>query len=447
MEPRRRALRAEVQTAMRRVVVTGLGVVAPNGIGKDAFWKACTEGKSGAGPIRSFDASQHPVKIAAEVKEFDVHAFVPPEHRKSLKIMGRAMRFGVAAAALAIRDGGIDLNRVDPERFGVAMGTGIVPTELPEISPTLVRACDENGRLDVTKLGQSGPEALFPLWILKYLPNMAAAHISILFNAQGPNNTVTTACAAGTQAIGEAFRLIARGDADLMLAGGADSRIDPLLLLAYTSLGALSRAARNPQAVSRPFDAERDGFVMGEGAGVLLIEELEHARRRGATIYAEVSGYGSSFDAYAVTKPDPEGKGAARAMQWALREARVDRSEVDYINAHGTSTRLNDEMETAAVKRVFGERAKRLPLSSIKSMIGHLIGAAGAVEAVALAMTLKTGVAPPTINYEHPDPACDLDYVPNAARDMRVETGISTSFGFGGQNAALVMQSYRNGRC
>jgi 3-oxoacyl-[acyl-carrier-protein] synthase II len=240
--------------------------------------------------------------------------------------------------------------------------------------------------------------------------------------------------------------LIARGDADIMLAGGADSRIDPLLLLAYNALGALSRALRPPQAVSRPFDRERDGFVLGEGAGVLVLEELEHARRRGATIYCEVTGYGSSFDAYSVTKPDPQGKGAARAIRWALREARVNEQDVDYINAHGTSTRLNDEMETNAVKLVFGEKAKRLPLSSIKSMIGHLIGAAGAVEAVALALTLKEGVLPPTINYEYPDPACDLDYVPNVAREQKVRIAVSNSFGFGGQNAAIVMEQFRSGQ-
>jgi 3-oxoacyl-[acyl-carrier-protein] synthase II len=274
---------------------------------------------------------------------------------------------------------------------------------------------------------------------------MLAAHISILFNAQGPNNTIVTACAAGTQAIGEAFRLISRGDADIMLAGGADSRLDPLLLLAYTALGALSRGQRSPQEVSRPFDGERDGFVLGEGAGVLVLEDLESARRRGATIYAEVTGYGSSFDAYGVTKPDPEAKGAARAMKWALREAQVDEQEVDYINAHGTSTRLNDLMETTAVKRVFGEKAYELPCSSIKSMIGHLIGAAGAVEAVATAMSLKEGVLPPTINHQKPDPECDLDYVPNVAREIRVRTALSNSFGFGGQNAALVLQQFRNG--
>ncbi len=427
---------------MRRVVVTGLGVVAPNGVGKEAFWSACLDGRSGVGPIRSFDASGHPVKIAAEVPDFDIHPFIPPGQRKSLKIMGRAMRFAVAAAGLGVRDSGLDLGKEDPERVGVVMGTGLVPVDLPELAPALVKSCDATGQLQTPLLGERGSSVLFPLWILKYLPNMVAAHISMALGAQGPNSTITTACAAGTQAVGEAFRLIARDDADIVLAGGADSRIDPLLMLAYTALGALSRGDRPPAEVSRPFDGQRDGFVLGEGAGVLVLEELERARRRGATIYAEVLGLGSSFDAYAVTKPDPEARGAARAIQSALREARVDHRDVDYINAHGTSTRLNDLMETAAVKRVFGEGARALPLSSIKSMVGHLIGAAGAVEAAALALTLHEKVVPPTINQTHPDPACDLDYVPNTAREMPVRTAVSTSFGFGGQNAALVMRSF-----
>jgi 3-oxoacyl-[acyl-carrier-protein] synthase II len=424
---------------VNRVVVTGVGVVAPNGVGKEAFWSACVNGRSGVGPIRTFDATRHPVQIAAEVPEFDIAAFVPRQHAKSLKIMSRAMRFGMAAAGLAVQDSGLALGREDPERIGVVMGTGLVPIDLPELAPALYQACDAQGRLQIERLGQQGAGALFPLWILKHLPNMVAAHISLAFNAQGPNSTITTACAAGTQAIGEAFRLIARGDADVVLAGGADSRIDPLLLLAYSALGALSRGNRPPAEVSRPFDGKRDGFVLGEGAGVLVLEGLERARRRGAVIYAEVLGLGSSFDAYAVTKPDPEGRGAARAIRWALQEARVDSRDVDYINAHGTSTRLNDLMETNAVKRVFGEGARVLPLSSIKSMVGHLIGAAGAVEGAALALTLRHGVLPPTINLTSPDPECDLDYVPNEARTLPVRMAVSTSFGFGGQNAALVM--------
>jgi 3-oxoacyl-[acyl-carrier-protein] synthase II len=427
---------------MRRVVVTGLGVVAPNGIGKEAFWSSCKNGRSGVGPIRSFDASSHPVKIAAEVQDFDVQPFVPANQRKSVKIMSRAMRFAVGAAGLGVQDSALDLDKENPERVGVVMGTGLVPVDLPELTPALVNSCTPSGHLETNRLGVNGSSVLFPLWILKYLPNMVAAHISMALNAQGPNSTITTACAAGTQAVGEAFRLIARDDADIVLAGGADSRIDPLLILAYTALGALSRAERPAAEVSRPFDGHRDGFVLGEGAAVLILEELERARRRGATIYAEVLGMGSSFDAYAVTKPDPGARGAARAIAGALREAKVDHRDVDYINAHGTSTRLNDVMETNAVKRVFGEGARALPLSSIKSMVGHLIGGAGAVEATALALTLHEGVLPPTINQTHPDPECDLDYVPNNAREIPVRTAVSTSFGFGGQNAALVMQRY-----
>jgi 3-oxoacyl-[acyl-carrier-protein] synthase II len=427
---------------MRRVVVTGVGVVAPNGVGKEAFWSACVNGTSGVGPIRSFDTTTLPVRVAGEVPEFDVTPFLPSIHRKSLKIMGRGARFGVAAAGLAVRDSGLDLSRVNPERVGVVMGGGLVPIELPEVAPILASALNGEGRVQLEKLGNAGKDALFPLWILKYLPNMTAAHVSLVHGAQGPNSTIVTACAAGTQAVGEGFRLIARDDADIVLSGGADSRLDPLLILAYSALGALSPAQRSPAEVSRPFDGMRDGFVLGEGAGVLLLEELDHARRRGAVIYAEVLGLGTSFDAYAVTKPDPEARGAARAIRWALREARVDADDIDYINAHGTSTRLNDLMETVAVKRVFGSRARRLPLSSIKSMVGHLIGAAGAVEAAALALTLHDGVLPPTINQTHPDPSCDLDYVPNCAREMPVKTALSTSFGFGGQNAALVMRRF-----
>ena len=427
---------------MRRVVVSGLGVVAPNGIGKDAFWSACLAGKSGAGPIRTFDASAHPVRIAAEVPDFDLSPFMPTSQRKSLKIMSRAMRFAVGAAGLGVRDSGLELDKENPERVGVVMGTGMVPIDLPEIAPYLHAALDENGKFQTTQLGRQGADGLFPLWILKYLPNMVAAHISIALNAQGPNSTIPTACAAGTQAIGEAFRLIARDDADIILAGGADSRIDPFLILAYMALGALSTSARPAEEVSRPFDGKRDGFVLGEGAGVLVLEEYERAKKRNAPIYAEVLGLGSSFDAFAATKPDPEAKGAARAIREALREAKVDHRDVNYINAHGTSTRLNDQMETTAVKKVFGEGAKALPMSSIKSMIGHLIGAAGAVEAVAMALTLSHGAIPPTINQTQFDPQCDLDYVPNTARDMKAKIAVSTSFGFGGQNAALVMRRF-----
>jgi 3-oxoacyl-[acyl-carrier-protein] synthase II len=426
---------------MRRVAITGIGVVAPNGIGAGPFWNACLNGQSGIGKIRAFDASNHPVRVAGEVSDFDPTPWLPESQRKTVKVMGRAAKFGVGAAGLAVTDSGLDLAKIDPETVGVVMGAGLVPVDLGELAPMLARACRDDGTFDTTRMTEAsnGESPMFPLWLLKHLPNMAAAHISMAFNCQGPNNTVVTACVAGTQAIGEAFRMVSRGDAEVMLAGGADSRIDPLMLLAYSALGTLSRGARSPEELSRPFDRLRDGFVLSEGAAVLVLEEYERAKARNANIYAEVLGWGSSFDAYSVTKPDPEGRGGARAIQGALTEARIDHRDVGYINAHGTSTKLNDCMETAAVKRVFGSHAQKIKLSSIKSMIGHSLGAAGAIEAAALAMSLKHQVYPPTINLTHPDPACDLDYVPNSARDAAVKFGMSTSFGFGGQNGAVVM--------
>src|SRR5262245_963315 len=424
---------------MRRVVVTGLGIVAPNGIGKSGFWDSTKQGRSGISFVDSFDASGHTVKVGGEIKRWDAAPFLNG-NRKSLKVMGRNVQFGIAASKMAMEDAGLNVDSiVDPTRFGVVMGTGMVPFDLGEFSSPVSRST--NGCFSLPKFAELAQSEMQPLWILRHLPNMVAAHISLAHNAQGPNNTIVTACAAGTQAVGEAFRLIARDDADLMLAGGADSRIDPLLFVAYTVLGAVSRSERPPAEVSRPFDQERDGFVLAEGAAILVLEDYERARQRGAQIYAEVAGYGSSFDAYAITKPEPEGKGAANAMNAALREARFDAGHIDYINAHGTSTRLNDLMETNAVKRVFGERAYEIPCSSIKSMVGHLIGAAGALEAAATALTLREGVLPPTINLNKPDPECDLDYVPNAAREVRVTRAISNSFGFGGQNASLVMNA------
>src|SRR5262245_52275613 len=322
---------------MRRVAVTGLGVVAPNGVGRQAFWDACVEGRSAVRPIRSFDASGHPVQVAAEVQDFDVLPYLRGEQRKSLKIMGRAARFGVGAAALALEDSGLQLDREDPERIGVVMGTGLVPMDLAEIAPMICQACNEDGQLQTDQLGRNGSAALFPLWILKYLPNMVATHISLALHIQGPNSTITTACVAGTQAVGEGFRMVSQGDADVILAGGSDSRIDPLLLLAYLAMGALSRAKRPATEVSRPFDRLRDGFVLGEGAGVLVLEEMERAKQRGAVIYAEVLGFGSSFDAYSVTKPDPEAEGGARAISSALPSARVHREQSDDITATGSA--------------------------------------------------------------------------------------------------------------
>lgn len=424
---------------MRRVVVTGLGVIAPNGLTAQEFWRACTEGKSGISKIEAFDTTGYPTQIAGEVRGFDVRPYLTDP--KVLKLMGRNIQFAVGAAHEACENAGLKPGASDPSRFGVCMGSGVVPMDLSELAPPIAACLDENGLFQPQKFGKVGPESLFPLWLLKHLPNMLSSHLAILHQAEGPCNTITTACAAGTQAIGEAFRLIARDDADVMLAGGSDSRLEPLMLVAYAALGALSRSQRPSHEVSRPFDRERDGFVLGEGAAVLVLEEYEHARRRNATIYAEITGYGSSCDASGITRPDPSGKGAKRAMEAALREARINRDSVDYINAHGTSTRLNDAMETNAVKAALGPDARRVPMSSVKSMIGHLIGAAGAVEAAATALTIGSGVLPPTINLTNPDPTCDLDYIPNVAREKQVRCALSNSFGFGGQNAALIMQS------
>jgi 3-oxoacyl-[acyl-carrier-protein] synthase II len=423
---------------MHRVVVTGIGIVAPNGLGRREFCDAIFEGRSGVDYIQSFDTSGLDIKIAGEVKNFDVLPYLG-EHKKNLKLMSRAVRFAVGAAAMAVDDAGLDTGELDPARIGVCMGAGITPIDVGELVPPILRGVGEDGTFDIGRFAQARSETIFPLWLLQHLPNMAAAHISILHHAMGPNNTIVTACAAGTQAVGEAFRLIARGDADVMLAGGCDSRLDPQLLVAYSAMKAVSQSIRPPAEVSRPFDAERDGFVLGEGAAVLLMESYERARRRGATMYAEITGYGSSFDAFGITRPEPEGRGAALSMSAALKEARLDPADVDYINAHGTSTRLNDLMETVAVKRVFGHRAGSIPMSSQKSMIGHLIGASGAVEAAATALSIERGVVPPTINLATPDPACDLDYVPNTSREMPLQTALSNSFGFGGQNASLVM--------
>jgi 3-oxoacyl-[acyl-carrier-protein] synthase II len=399
------------------------------------------EGRSGVGPIDSFDTSGQTVKIAGEVKDFDVSPYLG-DHKKNAKVMSRAVKFAVGAAAMAVDDAGLKPSGLNPERFGVCMGTGITPMDISELAGPIARGLDPDGTLDIGRFSLARAESIFPLWLLRHLPNMAAAHISILHQAMGPNNTIVTACAAGTQAIGEAFRLIRRGDADVMLSGGCDSRLDPLLMVAYSAMNTVSRSSRPATEVSRPFDGERDGFVLGEGAAILILESLAHAKRRKAKIYAEVTGYGSSFDAYGITRPEPEGRGAALSMLAALREAKVDASDIDYINAHGTSTRLNDLMETSAVKRVFGHRAHTIPMSSQKSMVGHLIGASGALEAAATALTLDQGVAPPTINQSVPDPECDLDYVPNTARELPIRQALSNSFGFGGQNASLVLSRF-----
>lgn len=427
----------------RRVVVTGLGVLAPNGNDTETFWSALRAGQSGIRAVEAFDPGGFPVKVAGEVRDFKAKNYVP--NRKALKIMGQNIRLGVAASQLAMQHAGLKETPPDPERFGVVMGAGIVPTNVEEIGDAIVHSLDDSGAFSVAEFGSRGKDRLFPLWLLKHLPNMVAAHISIIHDAQGPNDTIVTACSASTQAIGEAARIIERGDADVVITGGADSRIDPLSFVSYSLLGAVSEADRAPEQVSRPFDRGRDGFVLGEGAACLIFESEEHARARGATIHAEVIGYGSSFDAFAVTKPEPDGRGAAQAIRAALRDAGLEPGDIDYISAHGTSTLLNDKMETVAVKQVFGDAAPRVPMSSIKSMIGHLIGAAGALEAVAGVLSIRDNVVPPTINLTDPDPELDLDYVPNEARELEVKTVLSNSFGFGGQNASLILRQYDEG--
>lgn len=421
-------------------MVTGLGVVSPFGLGLSPLWEGLIAGRSAVGPITLFDASAFPTRIAGEVKGFEPEAFV--EDRKALRTMRRATTFALAAARMAMEDSGLEVGtssqggQVSPCRLGVILGVGAIYPDPEELAP-LWRIPPDGGPVE---LDPQGMRHLPTVWHLKNLPNTTSAHLSLAFNAQGPNSTLSTACAAGTQALGEALRTIAQGEADAILAGGTDARINPLGILSFCRMGALSTRNHCPAEASRPFDAHRDGFVVGEGAAVLVVEERGHAQRRGARIYGELAGYGCSFDAYSLTRPQPEGRGAARAMELALREAGLSPAEVDYVNAHGTSTPLNDVAETRAIKKVLGERAYKVPVSSIKSMVGHLLAAAGALELVASLLALQHGLLPPTINYQDPDLECDLDYVPNRAREARVEVVISNSFGFGGQNASLVIR-------
>ena len=408
---------------MTEVVVTGLGVVSPIGTG-EAFWSGLIEGRSGAGPIASFDASDLPVRIACEVSDFEATDFI------SAKEASRTDRFthlALAASALAAEEAGLDDVTVDPGRTGCVIGSGIGGLQ------TIVTEHDA--------LLAGGPRRVSPFMVPKLMPNGAAGQIAMRFGLFGPTYAVSSACASGAHAIGEALRQIRCGAADMMLAGGTEAAITPLAVAAFARMGALSSRNDDPQAASRPFDAGRDGFVFGEGAGVLVLESRESAERRGATVLASVAGYGASCDASHVTQPDPEGRGAARAMNEALSDARVSPDEVDYINAHWTSTPLNDRIETIAIKSALGVESKRIPITSTKSQTGHLLGAAGAVEAAATILILRHGVIPRTINFESPDPDCDLDYVFDGPREMPMRVGLSNSFGFGGQNASLVFEA------
>jgi 3-oxoacyl-[acyl-carrier-protein] synthase II len=414
---------------MRRVVITGLGAVTPIGNNVKDFWTNLVNGVSGIDVIKRFDpiAIGLPVIIAGEVKNLNPEKFLDS---KELKRMSDFVKFAVIAAKEAIEDSGLDLDKIDLTRAGVIVGTGIGG----------LRDIEEQQKVVMEK----GVKRVSPFFIPSGISNMASGYISIEFGFKGPNSCVVTACATGTHSIGDAFKIIQRGDADIMIAGGTESAITPLGVAGFANMKALSTRNNEPQKASRPFDAQRDGFVMGEGAGVVVLEELEHAKKRGAKIYAEVVGYGLTGDAYHITAPCVDADGAIRVIKMALNDARVNPEEVDYVNAHGTSTPLNDKIETLAIKQVFKDHAYKLKISSNKSMIGHLLGAAGAVEAVATALTIKEGIIPPTINYEYPDPECDLDYVPNKAIQYPVKVAISNSFGFGGTNGCLVFKAYED---
>src|SRR6266851_2719015 len=410
---------------MQRVVVTGLGAVTPVGNTADEFWSALLQGRSGVGPITKFDATDYPTRIAGEVKNFDPLDFVD---KKEARRLDPFLQYAIASAAMAVQDAALDTDRIDGSRFGVLIGSGIGGiTTLLDTHRVLL---------------EKGPNRVSPFFIPMMIVNMASGLVSMRFGAKGPNSSVVTACATGNHAIGDAFKLIQRGDADVMIAGGSEAIIIPLTIAGFCAMKAMSTRNDEPTKASRPFDAARDGFVCGEGGGVLVLESLEHARRRDARIYGEIVGYGMTGDAHHMTAPDPEGDGAARAMAGALQDARLSPTEIGYINAHGTSTPYNDKFETIAIKRVFGEYAKKVPISSTKSMTGHLLGAAGGIEAIATAFAIHHGVLPPTINYETPDPDCDLDYIPNQARKQEVEVALTNAFGFGGTNATLALKKF-----
>lgn len=409
----------------KRVVVTGMGAVTPLGSSVEDYWSSLVAGKSGIGPMTLADPTDYPCKVSGEVPDFDPAQYVNP---KEARRMARFTQLAVAAAALAIEDADLNLSKEDSERLGVVIGNG-------------------NGGFPTTEEGarvlfERGGMKLSPFFIPMILPNMAAANVSRLFGLKGYTSTVITACAAGNQGIGEGTEAIRRGAADVILAGGCEAGICELGLGGFNVIKALSRREGDPTKASRPFDADRDGFVPAEGAGILMLESLEHATNRGANILAEIVGYAVSSDAFHAVQPDEDGSGAARAMKWAIENAGLGPNDIDYINAHGTSTPMNDLVETLAIKKTFGEQAYKVPISSTKSMIGHALGGAGAIEAVACIQSIRNNQIHPTINYETPDPDCDLDYVPNKARSLEVNNVLSNSFGFGGQNACVVFSRF-----
>lgn len=410
---------------MRRIVITGLGCVTPIGTGKDKFWEAIKAGKSGVGPITRFDTTDFTCKIAAEVKDFNPEDYLD---KKEAKRMDRFTQYAVVAARGAIEDGNINLDKLNRDNIGVILGTGIGGLETFEA--------------EHKKLLERGAKRVSPLLIPMMITNMGAAQVSMDLGLKGSTMTITTACASATHAIGESFRMIEKGIMDMVVTGGTEASITPVGLAGFCSMKALSTNNDNPQKASRPFDKERDGFVMGEGAGIIVLEELEHALKRGATIYGEIVGYGSTSDAYHITQPDPEAMGGTNSMRLALEEGNVDYRDVGYINAHGTSTYFNDKLETIAIKNLFKEHAKDINISSTKSMTGHLLGAAGGVEAIVTTLALKEGIIPPTTNYDHPDEECDLNYTPNKMVERNIKYALSNSLGFGGHNASLLFKKY-----
>lgn len=409
---------------MKRVVVTGLGLVTPLGNNLKTSWENMINGKCGIDKIYSFDISKYETQIAAEVKNFELENVHPREKRK----MDRFVQFAIKATEEAIKDSGIEFTDEEKEKVGVIVGAGIGG----------LRVIEEQHEVLLTK----GPDRVSPFLIPMLIPDIAAGYISILYGFKGVNFCTVSACASGAHALAISLNLIRKGVADVIIAGGTESCITPLGLAGFCSMKALSRRNEQPDKASRPFDRERDGFVMGEGAGIVILESYEHAKKRGAKIYSEFIGAGMSCDAYHITAPCTDGFGAYLSMKYAVEDAKINLEDIDYINAHGTSTPLNDKSETIAIKKLLGERAYKVPVSSIKSMIGHLLGAAGAVEFITTCLTIKTGIIPPTINYEYPDPECDLDYVPNKAREKDVKIAISNSFGFGGHNVCLVLKKF-----
>lgn len=425
----------------RRVVVTGMGMVTPLGSDLEQVWRRLLNGESGIGYITLFDASNFPTKISAEVRNWDLSDV--GEDPQQWKHQGRHTHFAIGAAKKAMADSGLDTSKIDPTRFGVYLGSGEGQQDFDRFTQMMVAALSGGDKLDLAKFTRVGLETLNPVAELEQEPNMPAGHLASLFGAEGPNVNCLTACAASSQAIGEAVEIIRRGEADVMLSGGTHTMIHPFGVTGFNLLTALSTRNDDPSKASRPFDRYRDGFVLGEGAGMVVLEALEHARARGARIYGEVTGYGSTADAFRITDTHPEGRGAITCMKMALADARKNIDQIDYINAHGTSTNVNDKVETLAIKKVFGERAYNIPVSSTKSMMGHLIAAAGVTELIFCLLAIRDQVVPPTTNYEAPDPDCDLDYVPNVAREVRCDVALSNSFGFGGQNITLIVERFR----